>query len=96
MTPVYASMQAITQEHVLQNWAALKAQQAQQVKQYNQETLVDPTLSYFNETLQQHLKGLQPNITAVRLTSHSDPDHRAGQLDDYYYTFKIQGRQLRP
>ena len=63
-------MQAVTQEHILQNWAALKEQQLQEVNQYNQRTLVDPTLKYLNETQQEHLKGLQPNITAVRLNLH--------------------------
>lgn len=69
MTP----MQAITQEHILQNWAALKEQQLQEVNQYNHKTLVDPTLKYLNETQQEHLKGLQPNITAVRLNLHWVP-----------------------
>ena len=64
------TMQAITQEHILQNWGALKEQQLQEVNQYNQKTLVDPTLKYLNETQQQHLKGLQPNITEVRLSLH--------------------------
>ena len=62
-------MQAILQDHILQNWAALKEQQVQGVDQYNQKTLVDPTLEYLDETQQQHLEGLQPNITAVRLKS---------------------------
>ena len=66
-------VQAATQEHVLQNWAALKAQQAQEVNQYNQATLVKPTLKYLNETQQQHDKGLQPNITAVGINPHSAP-----------------------
>ncbi|CAL5221153.1 g3292 [Coccomyxa viridis] len=57
--------QAIAQEHILQNWAALKEQRLQEVNQYNQKTLVDPTLKYLNETQQEHLKGLQPNITAI-------------------------------
>ena len=62
--------QAATQEHILQNWAALKAQQAQEVNQYNQATLVNPTLKYLNETQQQHDKGLLPNITAVSDNLH--------------------------
>ena len=65
--------QAITQEHILQNWAALKEHQAQEVNDFNQKTLVDPTVKYFDETQRQHLKGLQPTITALSLDLHSDP-----------------------
>ena len=66
-TSLWAPMQAILEDHILQNWATLKEQQAQEVDQYNKKTLVDPTLQYFNEMQQQHLEGLQPNISAVRL-----------------------------
>ena len=58
--------QATTHQHILQNGNAIKAQQAQQLAQYKQNAFTDPTLKYLNESLAQRLKGLQPNITAVR------------------------------
>ena len=58
-------MQKITQHHVLQNGGSIKAQQAQQLQQYNQDQIVQPTLAYLNETVAQHLQGLTPNFTAV-------------------------------
>ena len=59
-------VQKVTQHHVLQNGGSIKAQQAQQLEQYNQDQIVQPTLAYLNETVAQHLQGLTPNFTAVR------------------------------
>jgi len=58
-------MQAITQEHILQNGEDIKAKQAQELIQYQQSEITDPTLKYLSETLSQHLQGLQPNATEV-------------------------------
>jgi len=58
-------VQAITQEHILQNGADVKAKQAQELIQYQQSEITDPTLKYLSETLSQHLQGLQPNATEV-------------------------------
>lgn len=60
-------MQKITQQHVLQNGASIKAQQAQQLAQYSQDQVVTPTKQYLQETIAQHLQGLTPNISAVSL-----------------------------
>lgn len=59
-------MQKITQQHVLQNGQSIKAQQAQQLEQYNQDQIVEPTQQYLNETIAQHLQGLTPNFTEVQ------------------------------
>ena len=58
-------LQAITQEHILQNGVDIKAKQAQELIQYQQSEITDPTLKYLSETLSQHLQGLQPNATEV-------------------------------
>ena len=62
------SLQKITQHHLQQNGASIKAQQAQQLQQYNQDQIVQPTQAYLNETVAQHLQGLAPNFTAVRFS----------------------------
>ncbi len=59
-------VQKITQHHVLQNGQSIKAQQAQQLAQYSQDQIVEPTQQYLNETVAEHLQGLTPNFTAVR------------------------------
>ena len=58
-------MQKITQQHVLQNGQSIKAQQAQQLEQYSQNQIAEPTQQYLHETVAQHLQGLTPNFTEV-------------------------------
>ena len=65
-TQAVVFMQKITHQHVLQNGQSIKAQQAQQLEQYSQDQIVEPTQQYLNETVAQHLQGLTPNFTAVR------------------------------
>ena len=60
-------MQAIADAHVLQNGGSIKAQQAQQLQQYAQQQITQPTEAYLHETLQQHLQGLKPDLSEVLL-----------------------------
>ena len=60
-------MQAVADAHVLQNGGSIKAQQAQQLQQYAQQQITQPTEAYLHETLQQHLQGLKPNLSEVLL-----------------------------
>lgn len=60
-------MQAVADAHVLQKGGSIKAQQAQQLQQYAQQQITQPTEAYLHETLAQHLQGLKPNISEVRI-----------------------------
>lgn len=60
-------MQAVADAHVVQNGGSIKAQQAQQLQQYAQQQITQPTEAYLHETLQQHLQGLKPDLSEVLL-----------------------------
>ena len=48
-----------------------------QLQEYFDSEILAPTVSYFNETLAQHLSGLKPNISEVLLPLHK---HRTCRL----------------
>ncbi|CAL5229145.1 g12419 [Coccomyxa viridis] len=90
--------QKITQHHVLQNGQSIKAQQAQQLAQYSQDQIVEPTQQYLNETVAEHLQGLTPNFTAIAEAMQPDlayfTDPSQNFISDYFQALTQAGTSI--